>query len=187
MATALVSMRLSPRLAAALDYVVRRYRCTPGELIEELLFDEENTVARADLLAVEAPGPFTAKRTFRISPRALSRLKELTGRDLDESEALRRLLAHGFSQAGILSARPEAGLGEVSWPAGAAARAAAPLWETGGWIGKLVAILFVLLIALMPLFAMWLDGGQQRLGPASRQEPRPEDRDGPIDSSSRTG
>jgi len=81
---------------------------------------------------------------------------------------IRRLLVAAFTDIGIWAGEDSLSETETpseevaSWPAGAAGLAAiaSPLWQTKGWIGKLVSVLFLLFIAFLPVLAMRLPGGE---------------------------
>jgi len=170
----LLSIRMSASLAQTLDVVARRVRLRPGEVIEKLL--EEHPIGHDQLRPVAIAEPLRDKRTFRLSSEAYSRLQKLVekhstdqaGDGPDVSEVIRRLLVTVFKDLGIWAgvdapsgteAPPEEG---ASWPAGTAgvAAVAAPLWHTGGWVGKLVSVLFLLSLAFLPVLAMRMPGGK---------------------------
>ena len=168
----LLSVRMSASLAQTLDLVAQRVRLRPGEVIERLL--EKHSIGHDQLRPVATVEPLTDKRTFRLSPEAYSRLQKLVERHKaeqdgsDASEVIRRLLVAVFKDAGIwagaeTSSGTEAPSEEhAPWPTGAARVAvlAAPLWQTGGWVGKLVSLLFLLSVVFLPVIALWMPNGK---------------------------
>jgi hypothetical protein len=154
-------------LAQMLDLVADRARLRPAEVIEKLL--EEHPSGHDQLLPVSNGEPLTHKRTFRLSPKAYSRLLERVekhstvhpGDGPDVSEAIRRLLVSAFTDLGIWvvadAPGPQAPSEEIPpWPASTAGAltVVTPLWQTGGWVGKFVSVLFLLAIAFLPVLAM---------------------------------
>jgi hypothetical protein len=97
MVGALLSVRLTPRLARALDHAADRKGCPPGRLIEVVIQAVE--AHREEVLKTPLYGPLSQKKTFRVDPEALARLKALAG-DLEPSAFLRLALARVFSASG---------------------------------------------------------------------------------------
>jgi len=160
----LLSVRMTTPLAQTFDLVARRVHRRPGEVLEKLL---EHPSVRDQLNPVASSEPLTAKRTFRLSPEAYSRLQELVEKHstlqdrLDVSEVIRRLLVTVFEDHGIWvgadapageEATPEE---DASWPVGATgvAGVSGPLWQTEGWVGRLLSVLFLFLMVFLPILA----------------------------------
>lgn len=95
MATVLVSVRLSPELAAAVDRAARRLEGTPSGLVEALL--DRSEPRREEILKAAPPGPFTEKRNLRLSPETLDRVRRLAGDTTEPSVFIRQVLAYFFS------------------------------------------------------------------------------------------
>ncbi len=77
MANILLSVRLSPPLAAALDRATQHLNCSPSQLVEVLLKRSESY--QKELLGAALEGPFPEKINLRLSPEAMEQLRRLTG------------------------------------------------------------------------------------------------------------
>lgn len=77
MANTMISVRLSPSLAAALDRAAERLDCSPSHLVEVLLRGSE--AHHKSILEFPLKGPFPEKVNLRMSPEAMHNLRGLTG------------------------------------------------------------------------------------------------------------
>jgi hypothetical protein len=156
---------MSASLGQRLDLVARRVRLRPGEVIEKLL--EEDPSGHDQLRPFTTAEPLTDKRTFRLSSKTHARLQKLVekhsiahgGDGPDVSEVIRRVLVQAFKELGIWDGGEAPSGEEAEGPAArtvAAAAVAAPLWQTGGWAGKLAAVFFLFFIAFLPVLASWM-------------------------------
>ncbi|MFI5339683.1 MAG: hypothetical protein ACHQ7N_07585 [Candidatus Methylomirabilales bacterium] len=75
MPTILMSVRLSPRLAAALDHLAAHLGHSPSEIVETLLGQSE--AHRDTILRGPVAGPFSEKINLRLHPEAMTRLRAL--------------------------------------------------------------------------------------------------------------
>jgi len=168
---------MSASLEQTLDAVARRVRLRPGEVIEKLL--EEGSIGRDQLRPFATFEPLTEKRTFRLSPKTHARLQKLVekhsiaqgGDGPDVSEVIRRVLIHAFKELGIWDGGEAPSGEEAEGPAArtvAAAAVAAPLWQTGGWAGKLAAVLYHFFIVFLPVLATWMPDGKPPKPPTPR-------------------
>ncbi len=77
MANVLLSVRLSPRLAAVLDRASDYLDFSPSQLVETLLGG--SGVYHEEILKIRVEGPFTEKRNLRLRPEEIQQLRRLTG------------------------------------------------------------------------------------------------------------
>ncbi len=106
MANSLLSVRLSPRLAAILDRATEHLDCSPSQLVEMLL--RRSGTYQDELLKTSLQGPFTEKRNLRLRPEAIQQLRRLTRYrktpseepvyDIEPSVYIRSVLAYFFSR-----------------------------------------------------------------------------------------
>jgi len=106
MANSLLSVRLSPRLAAILDRATEHLDCSPSQLVEMLL--RRSGTYQDELLKTSLQGPFTEKRNLRLRPEAIQQLRRLTRYrktpsgepvyDIEPSIYIRSVLAYFFSR-----------------------------------------------------------------------------------------
>ncbi len=107
MANILLSVRLSPRLAAILDRATQHLDCSPSELVEMLL--RGSRAYQEELLRIPVQGRFTEKRNLRLRPETIQELRRLTGYkedpfgepvyDIERSTYIRSTLAYFFSNS----------------------------------------------------------------------------------------
>ena len=184
MATVLVSVRLSPALAAALDRAGGRLECSPSRLVEALL--ERSEPRREDILKVAPPGPFSEKRNLRLSPQAMEQLTRLVGDAIEPSVFIRYLLADLFSSPerawlfedqGPDTARPKA-----ERPTGRVSRVPPRVTRTvpvprGHPLVAFLVLLFILLLPLLVegLHALitWLNDRRASARPRPQITPSP--------------
>ena len=106
MANILLSVRLSPRLAAVLDRVTDHLDCSPSQLVEMLL--RGSGAYQEELLKTPVQGPFTEKRNLRLRPETIQQMRRLTRcrdlpsggsvYDLEPSVYIRSVLVYFFSK-----------------------------------------------------------------------------------------
>ncbi|MFQ5684895.1 MAG: hypothetical protein ACE5HC_16705 [Candidatus Binatia bacterium] len=106
MANVLLSVRLSPRLAAVLDRASDYLDFSPSQLVETLLGG--SGVYNEEILKIRVEGPFTEKRNLRLRRAAIQQLRRLTGYregpsgkpfyDVERSTYIRSMLAYFFSK-----------------------------------------------------------------------------------------
>ena len=77
MASVLISVRLSPGLAGALDRATEYLDLSPSQLVEVLL--KRSGAYQKEFLKVPLKGPFPEKINLRLSPEAMDQLRRLTG------------------------------------------------------------------------------------------------------------
>ncbi len=112
MPTVLMSVRLSPGLAAVLDQVAAHLERSPSQIVEALL--RESETHRDKILKAPIAGPFSQKMNLRLSPEAVARLRTLTmpgGEStsrIEPSTFVRFMLAHFLSPEALRSAFPDA-------------------------------------------------------------------------------
>lgn len=95
MPTVLMSVRLSPELAAMVDRASERLECSPSGLVEALL--ERSEPRREDIVQWAAQGPLTEKRNLRLAPEAVRRLDDLAGTTIEPSGFIRQTLGYFLS------------------------------------------------------------------------------------------
>ncbi len=170
MASVLISVRLSPGLAGALDRATEYLDLSPSQLVGGLLQGGEPY--HEEFLKVQVEGPFSEKRHLRLSPEAMHELRRLTRyrrvhagefvHSIKPSVLIRSMLAYFFSSPEAFQAVvPNAPRGE-EWarlyeedeaqiPRTSTFPRAAPPW--GSWVGilLLLAILVLLLFEILDL------------------------------------
>lgn len=170
MANILVSVRLSSRLAKALDRAADYLECTPSQLVEALLRASE--AHHKAILDVPVEGPFAQKRNLRLSPEAMTQLRRLAGYRhvhagefvfaIEHSVYVRSMLAYFFSSPRAFQAVLPNALPGEEWArlleedkeqipkTSKCPRAAHP---RGSWIGILLlsAVLILLLFEILDL------------------------------------
>lgn len=179
MPNVLVSVRLSPRLAAMVDRAVGQLECSPSSLVEALL--ERSETRRDEILKLVPPGPFTEKRNLRLTPDAVNRLSRLAGDTVEASVFIRQVFAY-FSS--IPEWTPLFGDNGRSTPyhrPGTASSSGKRAWTTqrpqGVLQGHPLAALLLLLMLLLPLLVMavkaligWLQHRGDRASPLSPED-----------------
>ncbi len=95
------SIRLSPRLAVALDRVAEHLNCSPSQMAEALL--RRSDAHQKEILAVSLPGPFPEKRNIRLTPETRNLLRQV-GDGIEPAAYVRQVLGYFLTNLDVLRA-----------------------------------------------------------------------------------
>jgi hypothetical protein len=173
------SVRFPPELVDALDGLAVRFRTSRSDLVEGLIDDIQNDERLAILKTAVAGAP-TEKRNLRLSPTALTRLKELAG-DLEPSDFLRRTIAYAATLVSPQEIQGAPTARHTRKPTSSGARGQAYSryrhdegMDTSRAHANLVGLLFiaVLLVGALAFAVVWLISHRERPSPAPDTPPR---------------